>query len=160
MAKEFCSCAYIFFFLCPCRLQHHFLNLISVKQSCPIVLASHNWLQLGFLLHTCLCLSCFMPRRENIYLRCTLAYRSGTPQNNPWRPFIRLDTWDRAAAETPSSIRDPTPLLSAGTRAFVSEEPSRSRCFLFWMVAAWGSGAFCFTNWLPLRFCKPEFSLE
>lgn len=72
-AKEFCvwSCVS---FPCPCRLQHHFLNLICAKQSCPIVLASHNWLQLGFLLQTCLLLSCVLPWRESIYLTCALAY--------------------------------------------------------------------------------------
>lgn len=68
-----------------------------------------------------------------------------------WSPFVRLDTWVRAAVETPLSIWDPMPLLSAGTAAFLSRELSRARCFPFQMVVAWGSGALCFTKLFPLH---------
>lgn len=144
MAKEFCSCTYISF-PCPCRLQHNFLNLISAKQSCPIVLASHNWLQLGFLLHMCLLLSHSMPRREIIYLRCTLAYRSSTPQNNLWSPFIRLDTWVRAQQKPPSSIQDPIPLA---VFSFV------------WLLLGASVPFVSLIDFHCMQFCKPEFSLE
>lgn len=68
-----------------------------------------------------------------------------------WSPFVRLDTWVGAALETPLSIWDPMPLLSAGTAAFLSRELSRACCFPFQMVVAWGSGALCFTKWFPLH---------
>lgn len=74
IAKEFCVWPYIPS-PCPCRLRRHFLNLICAKQSCPIVLGSSNWLQLGSLLHAGSPLSCMTPRRVIIHLSCTLPYQ-------------------------------------------------------------------------------------
>lgn len=151
IAKEFCVWPYISF-PCPCRLWDHFLIWIYAKQSCPMVLASSNLLQLGSLLHAGSPLNCVVPRREIIHLSFTLAYQqiSRTPQNNLWSPFVRLDTWVRATEETPLSIWDPTPLLSTDRKAFLSEQLAWAHCFPFQMVVARGSGALCFTKWFPL----------
>lgn len=72
------------------------------------------------------------------------------PQNNLWSPFVRPETWVRGTVETPLSIWDPTPFLSADREAFLSGQLNRACCFPFQMVVTCGSGALCFTKWFPL----------